>query len=568
MAGIPRQIPKKIVWKLVTPIVALCIVATVAGVFVIDHLIHRNIERNAASLAVTTVQQYRVLRTYYSEQVIRKVLQNSDLTVDLGHETSDTTIPLPASMIHDLSDLLSEEGVALNLYSPYPFPGNADRKLDDFAKRAWEALAIDHAATLSESLTVGGKTLLRIAISDTMNAAGCVACHNSHPLTPKNDWKIGDLRGVMEVTVDISEQVAQGGHMARLFALGLIVIGTLISAFVVLQANRIATPLQNVSRGLKQLSEGDLAPSAVTAAGADTRSGTYELHQLTEAYENFRNDLRKRLNSQQQEQARLEEVVAERTEALRESVAEAKRANAAKSDFLSSMSHELRTPLNSILGFGQLLETDTVTPLSDEHQDYVNQIVKSGRHLLDLVNQVLDLAKIESGVLAINIEDISPGDIVQACLRMTETMAKRKDIKVVNVCKGRVLPAVKADATRFRQVLLNLLSNAVKYNRDQGQVTFDVETTQDTIKFVVSDTGHGIPEDQEKHLFEPFQRLTHRTGHIEGTGIGLTITKDLVQAMNGDLGYTTVEGEGSSFWFTLPLVPAKESQNPPLTDQA
>ncbi|MCW8916034.1 MAG: PAS domain S-box protein [Magnetovibrio sp.] len=235
---------------------------------------------------------------------------------------------------------------------------------------------------------------------------------------------------------------------------------------------------------------------------------------------------------------------------------EAEKANEAKSSFLSSMSHELRTPLNAILGFGQLLEADNANPLLDYQQDALSHIMSGGRHLLELVNQVLDLAKIESGNLSLSIENVKPDEIVESCILMAKAMGEKNKINISLEHLQPQMPFIRADATRFRQVLLNLLSNAVKYNEKNGSIILETEQIGDLyLRFTVTDSGEGISDEHVDKLFLPFHRLSHYSGQIEGTGIGLAITKELVQSMGGGLGFETQEGVGSVFWFELPIAP-------------
>ncbi|MFC1672931.1 ATP-binding protein [Pseudomonadota bacterium] len=231
----------------------------------------------------------------------------------------------------------------------------------------------------------------------------------------------------------------------------------------------------------------------------------------------------------------------------------AETANQAKSSFLSSMSHELRTPLNAILGFAQLMEYDPAHPLAEQQLESVEHIKKGGQHLLELINEILDLAKIEAGHLKLEIQDIDPQDVVVDVLSMTEAMADKYDVTVQAPKMGKCPGHIAADLTRFKQVLLNLLSNAVKYNRTGGQVTLDCEEGDGHVKISVTDTGEGIPAEKLDELFKPFARLGAEETAIEGTGIGLTITKELVARMGGEIGVESTLGEGTTFWIAMPL---------------
>jgi PAS domain S-box-containing protein len=229
---------------------------------------------------------------------------------------------------------------------------------------------------------------------------------------------------------------------------------------------------------------------------------------------------------------------------------EADRANRAKSEFLSSMSHELRTPMNAILGFGQLMEYDAT--LSDEHQDNVREILKAGHHLLELINEVLDLAKVESGRIDLSLEPVEVYPIIEECLSLVGTLAGKRDIQLKH--NGLEGAAVRADRTRLKQVLLNLLSNAIKYNREGGSVKLEVQPEgTDRLRIRVTDTGPGIPAERLEELFEPFNRLDAGATEIEGTGIGLTITRRIVELMGGAVDVESEPGVGSSFWIELPL---------------
>ena len=249
--------------------------------------------------------------------------------------------------------------------------------------------------------------------------------------------------------------------------------------------------------------------------------------------------------------------ISERIEAERQLLLakeEADAANLAKSDFLSQMSHELRTPLNAILGFGQLLASDTETGLNETQAAAVQQILLSGEHLLTLINEVLDLVVIESGKVPLSMEDVEPGTVIEKSLVQSEAFADTNGVRLVDRTARKDLPPVQTDATRFQQVMLNLVSNAIKYNRDGGTVTVDAAKTDDGfLRISVADTGMGIPDARRDDLFIPFTRLVARSSEIEGTGIGLTITKDLIELMGGRVDFESTEGEGSTFWIDLPL---------------
>jgi two-component system sensor histidine kinase/response regulator len=230
---------------------------------------------------------------------------------------------------------------------------------------------------------------------------------------------------------------------------------------------------------------------------------------------------------------------------------EAERANAAKSEFLSRMSHELRTPMNAILGFSQLMSFDTNETLSPSQKARLHEISKGGKHLLDLINEVLDLSRIESNQFTLSIENVNIQEVIKETLSLILPMAQKNNISIENRFQKNLF--VLADRTKLKQVFLNLLSNAVKYNSDNGSIVLESHvTSEDKVSISVKDTGAGLSLQQQKSIFEPFNRLDVDKTEIEGSGIGLTITQRLVEHMNGSIEVESKEGQGSSFILQLP----------------
>jgi signal transduction histidine kinase/CheY-like chemotaxis protein len=239
-------------------------------------------------------------------------------------------------------------------------------------------------------------------------------------------------------------------------------------------------------------------------------------------------------------------LVEQRTKTLREAQLAAESANRSKSEFLSRMSHELRTPLNAVLGFGQLLEMDDLTI---EQRQAVNHITRGGRHLLDLINEILDISHIEAGQLSLSLEPVLVSDVVDDIVELVRPLAADRSISVLSSEAERCQKYVQADRQRLKQILLNLLGNSIKYNRQGGSVLIScVSADEGQVRIVVTDTGPGIPEEKRDLLFTPFERLGAEQTSVEGTGIGLALSRRLAEAMDGTLDFESTPGRGSTFW--------------------
>jgi signal transduction histidine kinase/AmiR/NasT family two-component response regulator len=276
------------------------------------------------------------------------------------------------------------------------------------------------------------------------------------------------------------------------------------------------------------------------------------------------------------ERALLDQALQAKNAELESAKFVAEKANLAKSDFLSSMSHELRTPLSAILGFAQLMESGSPSPTASQKRS-IDQILQGGWYLLELINEILDLALIESGKLSLSLEPISLAEVLHECQDMIGPQAQKRGISVT-FPRFDIPHFVEADRTRIKQVFINLLSNAIKYNRVSGSVVVDhVTSTPGRIRICVRDSGEGLTAEQMTQLFQPFNRLGQEAGGEEGTGIGLVTAKRLIEVMGGSIGAESTVGTGSVFWIELNLsterqpahdtaVPSAGAHAPILTD--
>lgn len=335
----------------------------------------------------------------------------------------------------------------------------------------------------------------------------------------------------LDILLPVRFRASHGGHFARYFA---------------------APTLRTMGSGLELAGcrkDGSEIPIEVSLSPVHTHEGILASAAIRDVQERRRVE-RERIRNEQE---------------VREARAAAERASAAKSEFLASMSHELRTPLNAILGFTQLLERDKKEPLSSRHRERLAHIAKGGEHLLRLIDDILDLARIESGRVSITLEAVEVGDVLRELRSTLTPLATRYAVALEVAPSSAALPSVAADRTRLTQIVMNYASNAIKYNRPNGLVTLACGPgAEGYVRISVTDTGMGIPKERQHALFQPFQRAGQETGTIEGTGIGLVITKRLAELMGGAVGFESTYGEGSTFWADIPVhIASKPCSNPP-----
>ena len=381
----------------------------------------------------------------------------------------------------------------------------------------------------------------------------------------------GEMLGTVHMRVD---------HEMFDRLIGLIGIGVLVTVFAMGVAYLLSTRLHKVVTA-PILSIADIARGVVERRDYARRAqkvSNDEVGMLADSFNDMLDEIQKRTEALERSNHEIAREVAERDRAQQEVMrlntelelrvrertlqleasndqlslakATADEANQAKSEFLSSMSHELRTPLNAILGFAQLLDSDAVPIPKGKRHEYLEHILKAGKHLLVLINEVLDLAKVESGTMALLPESVDLAEVFRECHEMFEPIAAQRRVRMV--FKPAAGLHVTADRTRLKQVLLNLLSNAVKYNRDGGLVTVRAAAAgAGQVRVSVQDTGKGLDARQQSLLFQPFNRLGQEAGPEEGTGIGLVLTKRLVELMGGQIGLKSTIEVGSTFSFEL-----------------
>jgi methyl-accepting chemotaxis protein len=246
-----------IAWRLLLPVPLMLIAATVAIWLVVPRIIAGNATEDAVRASQQTATQFKTIRAYYTDNVVNKVLKDGAMKPAFDHKGNDKAIPLPATFIHDLSALLSEKDTAINLYSRFPFPNRSSRQLDAYQQQAWEFLTKNPTATFSRNETRNGRNVVRVAVADTMASQACVTCHNTLASSPKKDWNVGDVRGVLEVTSVIDAQLAHGKSLSNLIITGTIVIGLVLLAILLWATRSVVRPLGGIVAGMHKLASGE-----------------------------------------------------------------------------------------------------------------------------------------------------------------------------------------------------------------------------------------------------------------------------------------------------------------------
>jgi len=244
-------------WRLILPVPILMVVAIIAIALIVPRVIADNARREAVRTGQQTAEQFKIIRKYYTNNVIKKVVKSGVLKPSFNHKSEANGVPLPATFIHDLSALMAKRDTTLNLYSKFPFPVRKDRKLDPFQNAAWAALNAKPDSVFSRRETRNGKEIVRVAIADKMVAKGCVACHNSFPGSPKTDWKLGDVRGVLEISSVIDSQLASGAKLSNQLIVGAIIFGIILVLFIVFVTQGLNKPLKQMTLVMKRLAGGE-----------------------------------------------------------------------------------------------------------------------------------------------------------------------------------------------------------------------------------------------------------------------------------------------------------------------
>jgi len=499
------------------------------------------------------------VRTLYT-QIVVKPAQASGINVTHNYASEAGAIPLPATFSMELGKRIGQKGFGaqVRLYSDHPFPWRQDGgPKDDFEKQALSKLRADPTQPYYRFEPYKGRPSLRFATADLMRTS-CVSCHNTHPDSPKTDWQVGDIRGVLEVIRpldDVIDQTRAGLRESLLLVVAASILGLTGLGFMMSrlrktsEATRLANVrLANANQQLESRTQDlQVKQSELTNALGSLDIQNEQLEATNQVVESTNESLR--TYTKQLEDAGTAALnMMQDMEAARQ---QSESATRSKSEFLANMSHEIRTPMTAILGYAELL----MDPSYNEEQclDAVQTIQKNGEHLLTIINDILDLSKIEAGKMTVDLAKCFPHQVLAEVQAMMRIRAQEKGLRFEVQCHGPIPQTIQSDATRLRQVLINLIGNAIKFT-ETGSVHVTMKMEQVTIDaeprlcFEVIDTGIGLTREQLCRLFKPFtQADTSTTRRFGGTGLGLTISKRFAEMLGGGITVSRLPDQGTRF---------------------
>ena len=589
--------------SMVGPIGLITIIMLTGLLYLVPYLAKEQSIKDASAESQRLVSNIKTFRSYYAKNILTKINLHSDLYANFDHKTKDKVVPLPATLVHDLGALFTKRTHSqVQMYSNYPFPNRASRVLDKFQLEALRFVSNNPKKNYSREDTIDGKKVYRTAIPDYLSAQSCVACHNYRPDTPKTDWKLNDVRGVIEVSIPLENSLGSAKMLTYAIVIFILFNFSLLTFYYFFYMKRKNRKLQDkVINKDKLLSEYKRAvdlgaivskadPNGIITYANDAfiKISGYSKEELLgkphslvrhpnskkEIFsqmwskitnkEVWQGDLKNRAKDGSSyyvyativpildEHEQIVEYLAIRyeTTSLHEAIKQANQAEKTKGRFLANMSHELRTPLNAIIGFSQILQRKGT--LNAKDKIYVEKIGLSGGNLLTLVNSILDFSKIEEGEMECHLEKVNILSLFEDILVLFETSLEEKNISLT-MFECSQDKSLYVDKQLIKQSFINIISNAIKFTQSGGEITLTYEEKKGKTIFKICDNGVGISPQEIATLFEPFKQGENaQKNAAKGTGLGLAITNRIITELhNGDIWVKSELEKGTCFYISL-----------------
>ncbi|CAM3892311.1 ATP-binding protein [Arcobacter cloacae] len=603
------------------PIFVISVILLVIMIFIIPKYSYENQKIIMEKKAVDIVNNLKKIRAYYTEHIIKELKNHPDITIDLDHKIKDGTIPLPATLLHDFTELLAEKDMEIKLYSEYPFENRKDRVLNDFQKESLSYLINNPTKIYSKIVKTPTEEKFAVAIPDIFFDQTCVNCHNTRIDSPKKDWKLGDVRGVIKVSVPVKHELYLSSNQVLTLFLILVTLILILGIHYTIMSMRrtkeheeirvnlekeINERTKELQKSIKILNQYKNAVDSSSIVSKTDKYGKitfvndefcrvskYTKEELIGKNHNIIRhedmpkeifkDLWETIKSKQIWKGQIKNKAKDGTSyyvastiapilnlddeieeylAIRLDVSEivegqlkAKRADEAKSTFLANMSHEIRTPLNAIIGFSELL--DKSQNLDTQSKKQAQIINSSAVSLLTIINDILDVSKIDSGNFTLSIEESNIILISENVVELFSKRAMEKHLKLVFNLDPNVPICIETDGVRLKQVLSNLLSNAIKFTPKNGVVSLNISLIENLnkkakIRFEIEDTGIGIAKEKLLTIFDPFIQVDNKSNReYQGTGLGLSICSHIIKALNSNIFVQSIENQGTKFYFEL-----------------